>query len=113
MLRPTNHHNGPGLERRVVLKRFAVVLVVSGAIAAIGAPVASAGHVPYHQHFIIPPSGERHEIGPTYCENANVHRGFGEFHQNVHLGQARDAFNKPQNPVEFQSRHGCPTPPTP
>ncbi len=81
------------------MKRFAVVLVVSGAIAAVAAPVASA--VTPHRHYVITPDGGAHEIGPPACDNQNAQPGFDSFHQHMHLGQPREAFANPQNPVVF------------
>ena len=72
------------------MTRFTTALVIAGAFAAIGAPVAAAHDepdVPAHQHFIITPNGEAHNVGPNACDNPNAQHGFNKFHYNVHFGQ--------------------------
>ena len=102
----TEATSGP---KGVVLKRLALSLVVvSGAFAAMGAPVASAHSTPHpHEHFIVTPNGDRHNVGPACGNDEAAHRGWHNFHNNVHVGKPAEAdvggsggaFQNPNNPV--------------
>lgn len=83
----------------IIASLLALVLVV--------APAGSALAVPTHSHTLCTP-GEDPSIAEGVTENA-PHDAFENFHDLVHVGQPRDAFADPNNPVEFQPRGGtCP-----
>lgn len=94
-------------------KRIVLAVAAGGAAVALAAgPSASARtgdvDIPRHQHFLISPDGEWHEVGPRVCDDPGVQNAFNEFHGNVHFGQPFDVFAHDHNKVGTAVVRPCP-----
>jgi hypothetical protein len=90
------------------MRKFIVVALVAGGLAALGGVPAGAQTVAPHQHFVVDADGTRIPVGPDAC-TFGPSRAFDEFHFNVHLGTPNmSAFRNPMNPVAFVAPVPCP-----
>jgi hypothetical protein len=88
------------------MRRFITLVACIGGLTAAAAPTATAQLAPPHQHFLTPPGGERHLVGPRVCENPANLTGFSGFHFNVHFGMPSEVFGP--NPITFTAPVPCP-----
>jgi hypothetical protein len=90
------------------MRRFILVLLLASALVTVGAPPASADHVPPHQHFLVTSDGTLIPVGPDACL-FGPSQAFDEFHFNIHLGTPNlEAFQQTNNPVSFVAPVPCP-----
>ena len=87
------------------MRRFVTLVACIGGLTAAAAPVATAQLSP-HQHFLTPPGGERHLVGPRVCVNPANFTGFAGFHGHVHFGMPSEVFGR--NPITFTAPVPCP-----
>ena len=78
--------------RRTVLL-FTVVAVMAATMALAGPAFAD------HEHYLVTPGITVEDIGSGQTEKCSDEPGGHKFHENMHVGQAGEAFDNPKNPV--------------
>lgn len=58
-------------------------MVLFTAAASLADP--NLGNVGAHRHWVETPTGERIQVGPRFCDNANLQAAFNQFHNNLHV----------------------------
>lgn len=90
--------------QKVLVGALTAAAFMLGATSAFG----HAGVHGAHEHVLTTP-GATVTIGPDACGNSGLLQpAFQNFHHNIHVGTAADAFNGASNPVAIGFA-GCPT----
>ena len=73
-------------------KRLFVLTCLAGLLGTAGIAIAdpNLSDVPRHRHFVAMPNGAMDEVGPRFCDNANLQNAFNQFHANIHSHHLRD-----------------------